>query len=272
MIINEEGTYTLRYTATDDCGKTTTVERELKVEEPWGTITFADASDEDIVKMVQAADEGKINLADYWHVGDERVVHLSAMEATGVSDSHAEQDVTFVLMNAGGKMLADGETECSFIVGMKDSLNETGYMNSSSTNAGGWEGCARRTWCNNVFYNAIPSTLKPIFKQYLNKTANGGMDATAAVESVDYFGLAAEYEVFGAYTNSSSAYETGLTQFEWYETASNRRKKMRGSNAAWWGRSPSASGRTYFCYVGSNGGADKDVASTYAPLSPFGCI
>ncbi len=34
MIINEEGTYTLRYTATDECGKTTTIDRELKVERP----------------------------------------------------------------------------------------------------------------------------------------------------------------------------------------------------------------------------------------------
>ena len=126
MIIDNAGTYTLRYTATDDCGKTTTVDRELIVEEPWGSISWSDASDADIVKMVQAADEGKINLADYWNVGDERVVHLSAMEATGVDESHAEQNVTFVLMNAGGKMLANGQTECSFIVGIKDGLAESG--------------------------------------------------------------------------------------------------------------------------------------------------
>lgn len=34
MIINEEGTYTLRYTATDECGKTSTVDRELVVTKP----------------------------------------------------------------------------------------------------------------------------------------------------------------------------------------------------------------------------------------------
>lgn len=34
MIIENEGTYTLVYTATDSCGKTTTVNRELVVEEP----------------------------------------------------------------------------------------------------------------------------------------------------------------------------------------------------------------------------------------------
>lgn len=272
MIIDNAGTYTLRYTATDDCGKTTTVDRELVVEEPWGTITFADASDADIVKMVQAADEGEINLADYWHVGDERVVHLSAMEATGVGESHAEQDVVFVLMNVGGKTLADGETECSFIVGMKDSLDELGYMNPTDTNADGWDACARRTWCNSVFYNAIPSTLKPIFKQHLNKTANGGSGATASVDSVDYFAMAAEYEVFGAYTRSSSTYETGLTQFEWYETESNRIKKADGSQEVWWERSPRSNWSSSFCDVSGVGSASANSATTIAGLAPFGVI
>ena len=37
MIIDNAGTYTLRYTATDDCGKTTTVDRELVVQnQPYG--------------------------------------------------------------------------------------------------------------------------------------------------------------------------------------------------------------------------------------------
>lgn len=34
MIINDAGTYTLKYTATDSCGKSTTVDRELVVAEP----------------------------------------------------------------------------------------------------------------------------------------------------------------------------------------------------------------------------------------------
>lgn len=46
MIINEEGTYTLRYTATDDCGKTTEVERELVVADtsPRRTVLYTDGT------------------------------------------------------------------------------------------------------------------------------------------------------------------------------------------------------------------------------------
>ena len=133
MIINEPGTYSLVYTATDECGNETVVNRELVVEEPLPDIvTWADGTDEQIVAMVQAADKGRINLADYWHVGDERVVHLDAMEATGVDESHDAQDVTLVLMNTGGKTLntptEGGRTTCSFIVGQKDSLNEKGKI------------------------------------------------------------------------------------------------------------------------------------------------
>ena len=70
---------------------------------PFNIVTWADGTDAEIVAMVNAADDGMINLADYWSVGDERQVTLSAMEATGVGESHVEQTVTFVLMNAGGK-------------------------------------------------------------------------------------------------------------------------------------------------------------------------
>lgn len=276
MIIENPGTYTLRYTATDECGNTTTADRQVVVTQNVPTVSWADGTDEQIVAMVAAADAGQIDLSDYWHVGDERVVHLDAMEATGVGESHVAQDVTLVLMNAGGKTLntptAGGRTTCSFIVGQKDSLTEAGYINSTNTNAGGWDACARRTWCNDVYRNAIPSTLRSIFKQVKNKTANGGSDATAAVESVDYFAMPAEYEVFGAYTYSSSAYESGLTQFEYYQTAANRIKQRNGSASYWWERSPDASSSYNFCYVSSSGTASNRSAHSTTGLAPFGCI
>ena len=93
---------------------------------PVTIVTWANGTDAEIVAMVQAADNGVISLADYWSVNNERIVHLSAMSATNVGESHVAQDVTLVLMNAGGKTLttatASGRTVCSFIVGMKDCL------------------------------------------------------------------------------------------------------------------------------------------------------
>ena len=240
------------------------------------TVTWADGTDAEIVAMVNAADNGEINLADYWHVGDERQVTLSAMSATGVGESHAEQTVTFVLMNAGGKTLANatpsGRTECNFIVGMKNGLAEKGYMNSSNTNSGGWEACARRTWCNSMFRNAIPSTLRDIFKQHLNVTANGSSSTTAT--STDYFALPAEKEVFGSVSRADSTAEASLTQFEYYKTSSNRIKKTgdSGSVSYWGDRSPRSGNSGIFCTVSSNGSADYEPASFGRLLAPFGVI
>ena len=244
-------------------------------------VTWAGGTDEEIANMVAAADAGIINLADYWAVGDERKVTLSSMAATGVGESHAEQTVTFVLMNAGGKTLANttpsGRTTCSFIVGMKNGLangtsGEYGYMNSSDTNSGGWEACKRRKWCNEIFRNALPSTLRDIFKQHLNVTASGSSSGTTT--STDYFALPAEKEVFGSNTYANSTAESGLSQFKYYKTAANRIKKQgdNGSAGYWWERSPYSGDSYYFCTVFSGGSADRYVASDTSLLAPFGCI
>ena len=248
-------------------------------------VTWAGGTDEEIVKMVQLADEGKINLSDYWAVGDIRTVQLSAMSATGVGESHAAQQVDLVLMHAGGYDLnaavASGRTKCSFVVGLKDSLAEAGYMNSSNTNSGSWNGSARRTWCNNVFRNAIPSTLRAIFKQFKTITAETYNGSTNQ-ESVDYFALPAAKEVFGGSATSAGSATSfsnltefnALFQFDYYKTTSNRIKKLgkTGSAREWWERSPFYNFSNSFCGVSSGGAAARDYASSSDGLAPFGCI
>ena len=235
-------------------------------------VTWAGGTDEEIVAMVQLADEGKINLSDYWAVGDIRTVQLSAMSATGVGESHAAQQVDLVLMHAGGYELADGST-CSFVVGQKDCLAERGYMNSSNTNSGSWNGSARRTWCNNVFRNAIPSTLRAIFKQFKTVTAqtyNGSTNQT----SVDYFALPAEKEIFGSRTYSNETEFNALFQFDYYKITSNRVKKLgKAGNVNYWReRSPDYTDPFRFCSVNNLGGAIYYNASSAVGLAPFGCI
>ena len=189
-----------------------------------------------------------------------------------VGETHAAQSVELVLMHQGGVKLADGST-CHFVVGMKDSLNESGYMNSSNTNSGSLDGCARRSWCNGAFRQAIPDTLRPIFKQMQTITAET-YNGTTLKTSTDYFALPAEREVFGArrYSNSTEAASTSLVQFTWYATSANRIKKSGGNNASWWERSLSVYSSTSFCVVNSKGDADNYFASNAHMLSPFGCI
>lgn len=242
--------------------------------EPVKIVTWADGTDEEIVEMVAAADRGEINLSDYWAVGQERKVTLKAMAKGAVGETHVSQEVTFVLMNAGGKELESpvesGRTECSFVVGMKNCLEEIGHMNSSDTNSGGWKSCPRRTWCNNTFKNSIPSTLLQIFKRFKNLSANDGRTSKIN-ETLDWFSLAAEIEVFGNVTNSIIGEGT---QFQWYKTAANRRKKysVSGTAAVWWERSVLKDTDTHFCSVLNDGTSTWTSASGYLGISPFGCI
>ena len=146
-------------------------------------------------------------------------------------------------------------------------------MNSSNTNSGSWNGSARRTWCNNVFRNAIPSTLRAIFKQFKTITAETYNGSTNQ-ESVDYFALPAEKEIFGSRTWSNETESNALFQFDYYKTTSNRVKKLgkTGTASYWCERSPRYNYSAYFCTVNGNGGTASNIASSTIGLAPFGCI
>lgn len=253
-------------------------------------VTWADGTDEEVAAMVAAADRGEIKLSDYWGVGDERKVKLSAMAATGVGESHAEQTVTMVLMNEGGVPLADG-SECNFVVGQKNGLTENGYMNSSDTNSGSWGNCARRKWCNEVYFAALPTYLQNMFKKMTTKTplTETGSDwqsvedmialpSGAQVWATDAAAAATTPSTSDGNSHLAKADFSGdIVQFEWYRTSANRIKKNGDSSAAcnWWERSPSDVSNhrgQCFCLVVGDGSAAYDGASTVCALAPFGCI
>lgn len=282
IAIGTSKTYTLegQVSAKADLMQATKVSDLVLTIEKSIIVSWAEGTDEEIVAMVEAADAGKINLADYWHVGDTRTVHLSAMDATNVRETHAEQDIQLVLMHKGGYKLADGST-CNFVVGQKDSLAEKGHMNSTGTNSGSWEGSARRAWCNSTYKNAIPSTLQPIFKQFKTITATE-CNADTVTTSLDYFALPAAKEVFGGSATSagSDTSRSNLTefnalfQFDYYKTADNRSKKqgISGDAYIWWERSPDCGYKGMFCDVDSDGNAACNLALFVCGLAPFGCI
>lgn len=239
-------------------------------------VSWSEGTDAEIAALLDAHYAGTVNLHEIWNVGDTRTVHLSAMPATGVDESHVEQDVEFQLVNAGGKELADGR-ECAFIVQLKDLLtngnNETenGYMNSTNTNVGGWKGCARRAWCNNVFRNALPETTRNLFKLHKNKTSQGNK-LTTLDETEDYFALPCDYNIFG--TNSGAVAGEDTVHWSYYDTVEKRQKYPRNNSTYdwWWLRSPVRTITYYFCCVNRTGIDDSDEAVNTIGLAPFGTI
>ena len=247
---------------------------------PLKIVTWSGGTDEEIVAMVEAADRGEINLSDYWAVGDIRTIQLSAMSNTGVGESHSTQSATLVLMDSvcTGFTLATttsgGKTKPDFIVGLRNSLLEKGYINSDRTNANGWSGCARRTWCNNIFRLSIPASIRGIFKQFKWKQGKGGENSSGILETTDYFGLAPEKAIFGSASYSQADEAAFYTQWDWYKTSSNRIKNIGdiGSANVWWGGSPCSDGSYDFCYVDRYGSKGYNYANNTYWLAPFGCI
>ena len=234
-------------------------------------VSWVTSTEAEIQAAVEAAWAFGIDLSKYWSVGDSRTINISAMSATGVGESHAAQTAEVVLMDmAPNYTTTDGKTP-KLLWGLKNSLKETGYMNSSNTNSGGWSSCARRTWCNNVFYPALPSFLRNITKTVNVVAANGSSTTTAT--SQDKCFLLAEKEIFGGVTYANSTAEASLRQVPYYADANNRIMKLgtTGSAGGWWERSP-ASGRSgSFCLVPSGGTAGNSGAGYAIGLAPCGC-
>ena len=225
---------------------------------PWSTGT-----DEQIAAMVAAADAGEINLSDCWSAGDARTVKLGSAVGT--------QNVQFVLTDPGHYTLANGQP-CNFVVLQKDCLESTMYVNRTTHNRGGWDLCDRRTWCNEEYRNAIPASLRGIFKQFKTYAADNGESSTE-VESLDYFALFSEKEVSGSVWYANATAESNNAQLEWFKTSSNKLKKlgMNGSNTDWWTRSPSNSSPYYF--IRFDGFISyQSNASLRRGIAPFGCI
>ena len=236
--------------------------------------SWSTGTDAEIKAVVDAYYAGDLTLADIqsvWSIGDEREVTLSAMAATGVAETHASQTVKFVIMNWGGKTLTTDNTECLAIVGQKNSLAERGNINRTDTNNGGWSSCVRRSWCNDVYKNAIPSDFKDLFKQYNNQSGTGNYSSSGTQTTADYFALPAEIEVFGTRTYSVAGEGS---QFKYYETSANRIKTLGegGSAEYWWERSPYSNSDRRLCSVTSNGYPMNSDATDRYGLAPFGCI
>lgn len=241
--------------------------------------SFASTTEDQLIEIVGRMDRGEITPEQTgWKVGDERIVHLSAMETGGfVGETHEEQDVTLVIMDSGHYELTNptssGRTVDHFVVGLKNCLGGTGYMNSTNTNAGSWENCNRRNWCNTVFRSAFPSKLQSIFKSFEVVTATEYNGTTVSTTN-DYFALFAEKEIFGTRSYSNNYEANNLSQIAYYVNTNNRIKKLgdSGSASLWWGRSPDDGSSGAFCTVGSPGGASAHYAKYPFGLAPFGCI
>lgn len=258
---------------------------------PLKIVTFADGTDAEIEKMIEAHYAGKINIGDYWAVGDKRVIHHNAMDATGVSESHKANDYVYIIIGIEHDDLLtaiNGKTKAAITIQTErmlyldttteynssyDTSHECGYMNSSSTNNDGWEGCARRVWCNTVYKGCLPTYIQNMMKQVKKLTSVGNKISTIKTSN-DYAFLPSEIEIFGSTTYSFTGEGEQYQYFK--NAAANRYKKPRYSSdyvsGYYWERSPRSDSSKSFCYVNISGNASTYNAGFTHGVAPCLCF
>jgi hypothetical protein len=296
FVVQKSGTYTITcgeanrdisVTNTDVLNKTTISVNLLLLK----IVTFASGTDEEIAKMIQAHYNNKINIADYWAVGDTRTVHLSAMQVTTTGESHRAQSVQFVIADFEHDTMVgsiNDHAKAAVTLLQKDCLmdaanasnptdgdnnTENGYMNSSMTNEGGWNSCGRRGWCNDTYFNALPAAWKSMIKTVSKKTSIGNRRST--IETVlDKIFLPSEIEIFGS---SHYSFAGEGTQYQYYKNATVNRYKMPKANSSsasnsYFLRSPYSGSNSTFCNVDENGSSHYSFASSARGIAPMVCI
>lgn len=247
-------------------------------------VSWADGTDAEILAMIESADRGDLDLTTVWNVGDERVVHLDAINTypSGIAETHQAKDVVLVLA-AKDTGVADNTNPCykyqyktgtagrtypSFIVYQKTVMYSYGAITTAqSTGIGnqGWNGTPRRTWCNDYYSQALPSGLLPIFKEVILRQAT----AANAMQTSDgdKFFFPTEKEIQGARTYSPQVEADEFPQWQYFTDPDNKKDL-----AARWTRSAEQSAADYWCALNAAGSAGDSRPWGNNGLNPCGCI
>ena len=196
-------------------------------------------------QIAKASAAGKAS--QLWSVGDTKDITVGS------------ETLTLVIMGFNHDDLASGG-KAGITFGMKNLMATTRRMNASNTNSGGFTGSEMYSWLQNTLLPTLPSDLQAVLKSVNKKTSAGSQSSTINTNSMKLF-LFSEIEIFGSTTYSKAGEGS---QYSYFATAANRIKYLsNGSGSAgwWWGRSPGGSGSSYFCSVGSAGGAGSGSAS-----------
>ena len=140
---------------------------------------------------------------------------------------------------------------------MVDGLNATAAMNSSNTNAGGWNSSAMRSRMS-TYLSQLPADLRAVIKPVIKKTT-AGSQSTTIQSTTDSLWIASMKEV-GLLTTDTGYKDEG-TQYPLFTDNASRVKKVNGSAANWWTRSPNTGSSTNFRYVNSDGSYNGNYAS-----------
>lgn len=159
---------------------------------------------------------------------------------------------------------ADGSGKAPLTFQMHTTYATKYKMNGGESNSCGWVNCLVRKWTAFPdMRKVMPAEVVAAMKAVTKKTSAG--NASSAIDTTeDTMFLLSEIEVQGTRTFS---YAGEGTQYEYYQTAANRKK-----NRAWYLRSPRLNETSCFCRTGWSGEADWSVASNEDGIAAAWCF
>lgn len=231
-----------------------------------------------------------------WKVGDcKEIVLNGTMSNLTVNNYHTYAFIIGFDHNAGfegehrihfqlAKTALSGGKDICLVSGRNDDSDF--YMNTSNTNAGGWEDSYMRnnilgtskTSYSGKFIDVLPSALRNVLKsvtKYTDNTGNRSTSSGAVTATTDYAFLLSEYEVFGSCTFANSNEASRQQQYAYYAAGNSTIKynhSSTGSAISWWLRSPQRSNSTFFVRVGGSGGVGNYDANYSFGVAPGFCV
>ncbi len=208
--------------------------------------------------LVLKAEQGTVNLSDYFSIGDTKPVTLTTGETIELQIAGFNHD-TF----------SDGVTAPVTFV-MKDCLNTKAQMNSTVINAGGYPASAMKTYVETNIYDKLPSDLKTLVAPVKKKWYTTYNDANSLTEGNYNVWLLSEAEVFDSVTKTIGSGEG--TKYPIFTDNASRIKKVNGTNDIWWLGSCYKGNSYGFVDVYSGGSVYNDQASYSCGVAVGLCI
>ena len=225
-------------------------------------VSWTGGTDEEVAAMLDAAADGRIDLSDYWSVGDVRTIQVGSF-TDGAGTVHAAQEIDIVITSFDEYMGCGNLLQFDF----KDAL-ATGVRYDASSNAYGTSEV--KTVTLPALVEVLPTWLKDRLIEFGVLVASDGNGSITTVTG-NKLALRSEVEIF-PYAQSSKTGEG--SQIDYYKTSANRIKKRghSGSANSWWERSPNPGATTNACHVSGDGSAYINSVSSTSGLAPFGCL
>lgn len=143
---------------------------------------------------------------------------------------------------------------------MVDGLNATAKMNNSDTNVGSWSSSAMRSSMA-TYLSQLPADLRAVIKPVIKKTTAGNKSTTIQT-TTDSLWIASLKEL--NLNTTTTGYSGEGEPYPLFTDNASRIKKVNGSAAHWWTRSPGTGSSTGFNFIHSSGsGSSTNASSSY---------